>query len=271
MPSSPQRRPRPTRPRTLLALLVFFLVTATLVTGLFISSKNSARRKSESRAPQKTVPETFEPGKKNDKPTPPNSSSPLLTRYLELVAHGKELRTGGDAGSAIPPLLEATRLNPSGPEGLHELAVTYEKAGYQEKANDRWTALLALGPAAEPFLAAARSRFPAPQNTTPELLLCIDSPILTRDPENPTNGTLHIPIRRKSSARVEVGSVRVEVRLYDILAGQRIELTEADIHSRWASFPPEWVDRSTEILEATNENRCGIEQEILWLRDPPLL
>jgi hypothetical protein len=244
MPSTPQRKPRPQRQRPLLAFTVFLLVAATLTTGLLLSSKNPARNSPQTKATKAARESAPQTG------STPSSGSTLLSRYLELIAHGRELRAAGDTGSAIPPLLEATRLNPSGPEGLHELAVTYEKAGYQEKANTLWAALLALGPAAEPFLAAAKSRFPSPQPAEPGQLLCIDAPLLTRDPENPANGTLHIPIRRKSQARVEVGSVRVEIRLYDVLPGNKIELTEADIHSRWASFPPEWVDRATEILEA---------------------
>jgi hypothetical protein len=252
MPSPPQRKPRLQRQRPLLAFIVFLLVAATLTAGLIFSSKNApknAPRNAQKDTP-KTAPETAPKTDTANSTQNPGTYSTLLSRYLELIAHGRELRAAGDTGSAIPPLLEANRLNPSGPEGLHELAVTYEKAGYQEKANTLWAALLALGPAAEPFLAAAKSRFPTPQPDEPGQLLCIDAPLLTRDPEHTTNGTLHIPIRRKSQARVDVGSVRVEIRLYDVLPGNKVELTEADIHSRWAAFPPEWVDRSTEILEA---------------------
>jgi hypothetical protein len=250
MPSPPQRKPRPQRQRPLLAFTVFLLVAGTLTTGLLLSSKNASRNRPPAPTVSKAARETAPPAAYSGSPQTSGSPSTLLSRYLELIAHGRELRAAGDTGSAIPPLLEATRLNPSGPEGLHELAVTYEKAGYQEKANTLWAALLTLGTAAEPFLAAAKSRFPTPQPAESGQLLCIDSPLLTRDPEHPTNGTLHIPIRRKSQTRVDVGSVRVEIRLYDVLPGNKIELTEADIHSRWASFPPEWVDRSTEILEA---------------------
>jgi len=83
-------------------------------------------------------------------------------RFLALIAEGKELRNNGDAVDALVKLREATALQPEDPEGMAELALTFERLKLIDRATEQWQRILDIGESAGSYYLAAENRIKAP-------------------------------------------------------------------------------------------------------------
>jgi len=100
--------------------------------------------------PPKPVP--VSPSKLNPPTAPPEN------RFQELLQQGKQLRDRGDTGAALTRLREAQAIDPTNPEAIAEIAVTYERMSLMDKAGEQWRRIYEMGDAAGAFYYAADAR-----------------------------------------------------------------------------------------------------------------
>jgi hypothetical protein len=69
-----------------------------------------------------------------------------------------------------------------------------------------------------------------------------------RDDNSAKRFILHIPIQARPKVHVDVRDLVIHVLFYDIVDGQNVVQTSANVNSRWATPPADWVDSDTEEL-----------------------
>ena len=69
-----------------------------------------------------------------------------------------------------------------------------------------------------------------------------------RDANSAKRFILHIPIKARPKARVDVKDLIIHVLFYDIVDGQNVVQTSASVNSKWITQPPDWVNSDTEEL-----------------------
>jgi hypothetical protein len=215
------------------------------------------------------------------KPTPvtmnPNATAPA-NRFDELVIQGKELRERGDMNAAITKFREAAALDPKSAAPLGELALTYEKMTLADKANEHWKKVYEMGDHAGVYFALAEAKLKASQaNAYKEVLqhppaAADNSPApdtsvavegiaagatlgllkVTSEDERDDNSAkrllLHIPIKARPKAQIEVKDLVIHVLFYDSVEEKNVVQTSANVNSRWAIPPADWRDTDTEEL-----------------------
>jgi tetratricopeptide (TPR) repeat protein len=212
------------------------------------------------------------------KPTPVTNKPPTAdsaSRFDELVLQGKELRDGGDMSRAITKFREAVVLDGKSPVPLNELATTYEKMGLADKAAENWRKIYEMGDSAGIYYQVAEAKLKASQANalrhvaevpqTPETPVDNSAAIdgvaagavlgllqVTAEEERDDNSAkrfvLHIPIKARPKAHIEVRDLVIHVLFYDIVDGQNVVQTSANVNSRWATPPADWADSDTEEL-----------------------
>jgi tetratricopeptide (TPR) repeat protein len=101
-------------------------------------------------------------------PMPLNQTRTLDSARAERVAarieQGRALRERGESYASVTLLREAVAMDEENPQPLAELAITYEKMGFAEKAAECWKAIYEMGEAAGGvYFAAAEARRKAGQ------------------------------------------------------------------------------------------------------------
>ncbi|HEY3898293.1 MAG TPA: hypothetical protein VGM54_06755 [Chthoniobacter sp.] len=61
---------------------------------------------------------------------------------------------------------------------------------------------------------------------------------------------LHIPIKAKRGSPIEVKDVVIHVLFYDIVDAKKVVQTNAEVKTRWATTPVDWIQSEVEELEA---------------------
>jgi tetratricopeptide (TPR) repeat protein len=213
------------------------------------------------------------------KPTPvtmnPAATTPA-NRFDELVIQGKELRERGDMNAAITKFREAAALDPKSAAPLGELALTYEKMTLADKANEHWKKVYEMGDRAGVYYALADAKLKASQanaykevlqhpptadTPAPDTSVAIDGIAAgatlgllkvtsenERDDNSAKRFVLHIPIKARPKAQIEVKDLVIHVLFYDSVEGQNVVQTSANVNSRWATPPADWRDTDTEEL-----------------------
>jgi|GEM_PF-956775 len=218
------------------------------------------------------------------KPIPVSQQTPVpepVNRYEETVQQGKQLRQRGDTGQAIVKFREAAAMDPKNPVPYAELATTYEMmgnaGGAAEHAAENWKKILDMGPnvggvwytLAETKLQVARSTAlrgvptaaagaeegaPDPSQEINGIkagaMLGLGQIRVQDEPEEGAakRFTLHLPIKARPKLKVEVRDLVIHVLFYDIVDGQNVVQTSANVNSRWMSQPPDWLKSDTEEL-----------------------
>jgi hypothetical protein len=224
-------------------------------------------------APQRPTPVPVRPAQ-----TEPSN------RFEELVAQGKELRERNDTSTAIIKFREAATLDSKNPLPLAELATTYEKMGLTEKAAEQYAKIIDMGPSAGVYgqLAQAkrqaaqanilRTSAPPTAPSAPETQATAEEPDLTapvqgiaagallgllpvttedvRDDSAGKHFILHIPIKARPKARVEVKDLIIHVLFYDVVDDKNVVQTSANVNYKWTTPPADWVNSDVEELAA---------------------
>ncbi len=237
--------------------------------------------------PSESSTHTTTPGPTADgtiKPIPVSQQTPVpepVNRYEETVQQGKQLRQRGDTGQAIVKFREAAAMDPKNPVPYAELATTYEMmgnaSGAPEHAAENWKKILEMGAnvggvwytLAETKLQVARSTalrgVPTASaggdegvpDTSQEINGIKAGAILglgqIRVQDEPEEGaakrfTLHLPIKARPKMKMEVRDLVIHVLFYDIVDGQNVVQTSANVNSRWMSPPADWLESDTEEL-----------------------
>jgi hypothetical protein len=217
-------------------------------------------------APAATIP---------PKPTPVQQKPPPVVepanRFEEMLSQGRQLRERGDTSAAITKFRETSATDPKSPIPIAELAQTYEKMGYADKAGENWRKIYDMGVTAGVYFSLADAKLKASQaialkdavKQAPDA--ATDAPIEgiaagatlgllpvkmeeERDDASAKKFNLHVPIKARPKARVDVKDLVIHVLFYDIVDGQNVVQTSANVNSRWETPPADWSDSDTEEL-----------------------
>jgi len=197
-------------------------------------------------------------------------------RFEEMVQLGKQLRDRGDMSSAITKFREAATVDAKNPIPLNELATTYDKMGLADKAAENWRKIYEMGDSAGIYYQVAEAKLkasqqkelrnvehaaPAPDSTPVDNSAAIDGIAAgatlgllrvtaeeQHDDGSAKHFTLHIPIKARPKAHIDVKDLVLHILFYDIVEGQNVVQTSANVNFRWATPPADWVDSDTEEL-----------------------
>ena len=197
-------------------------------------------------------------------------------RFEELVGLGKQLRDRGDTSSAITKFREAATVDAKSPIPLGELATTYDKMGLADKAAENWRKIYEMGDTNSVYYQAAEAKRNAWQQkelrnvertapTTPDTPVDNSGAIdgiaagatlgllqVTTEEQHDEGAakhfTLHIPIKKRPAAHIDVKDLVLHILFYDIVDNQNVVQTSANVNFRWATPPADWVDSDTEEL-----------------------
>jgi tetratricopeptide (TPR) repeat protein len=196
-------------------------------------------------------------------------------RVEELVQLGKQLRDRGDMSSAITKFREAATIDAKNPIPLNELATTYDKMGLADKAAENWRKIYEMGDSAGIYYQVAEGKIKIAQqkelrnveHAPPAPDVAVDNSgaidgiaagatlglLKVTSEEQHDEGsakhfTLHIPIKARPKSHIEVRDLVLHILFYDIVDGQNVVQTSANVNFRWATPPADWVDSDTEEL-----------------------
>ncbi len=62
---------------------------------------------------------------------------------------------------------------------------------------------------------------------------------------------LHVPIKARSRARIDVHDVLIQVTFFDIVNGKALDRTNATVSYKYTNPPCDWADDDVETLEVT--------------------
>ncbi len=198
-------------------------------------------------------------------------------RVNEALEQGRLLRDRGDTYAAVTKLREAQALDQNNPSPLYELAMTYEKMGFTEKASETWKRIYDMGDAAGVYYSAAEAKLNAskaqallqaqPKATDMEAastappaeavgmngVAKLGFETITKteesDPQCLQKLTLHLGVRAKARARIDVADVTVKVLFYDLVDANKLDGTNATIHYQWQNSADYWSERDLETLD----------------------
>lgn len=199
------------------------------------------------------------------RPTPiPQAHRDVSTeaRLVELVQQARSLRERGDTSTALTRLREAQTISPRSALIISEVAITYEKMGMADKAFQQWRKIYDMGESAGIYYAAAKAKLnegtePGDANAgaldgiQPGMALGIGSieKINQADENAVRRFLLRIPLKARPSADIDVRDTVIQVYFYDIVAGQDVVQTNANVRSHWSTLPADWSDDDIEVLE----------------------
>lgn len=201
-------------------------------------------------------------------PVPQRRESTPDARINELVEQARALTERGDTSTALIRLREAQVIGPDKPQVLAELALTYEKMGLVDKALENWRRIFDMGSTAGIYFTAADAKIknsdamavaaaqpksaPSPETTSPANPLSIGE-ITSIDRSKANGGTrfmLKIPLRSQPDADIDVRDVVIQVFFYDVVDGQSVVRTNADVNYNWLTGPKlDWKEDGIEVLE----------------------
>jgi tetratricopeptide (TPR) repeat protein len=198
------------------------------------------------------------------------ASSAAISASERLLKEAAALRERGDTANALARLQEASQRDPANANILAELATIYESIQLFDRSNETWQKIHEIGPSAGELFELAESKLktgPAaasPSSTStdtagkpidaegiPEgsvfgIADVTSEPIA--DPDADTNLRIKIAVRKRPGVSYEVGKLRINVFLYDLLEDDKVVLTDADTSSEWLSPKHDWSDGDTETL-----------------------
>ena len=176
------------------------------------------------------------------------------------------MREKGDTSTALTRLHEAQAISPDSALIISELATTFEKMGQTDKALEQWRRIFDMGESAGIFYQAADAKLKAGEvavqasakhdanessGIQPGSVLGLGaiSTVEQSDPASLKKLILKVPLKARSNSSIEVKDVIIQVFFYDLLGGESIVQTNANVASRWSTPPPDWKDDDIEVLE----------------------
>ena len=209
--------------------------------------------------------------------TVPREEAPPKSDADTLLHAAKGFRERGDTTNAIAKLQQATALDPTNPEILAELAMTYESMQLFDRSNEVWRRLQSLGAGAGPLYeladlklrvgVPARSNLnaagnPVPDNGAPASdaagipdgsTFGISEVTLRQetDPDAETKLLLRVGVKVRPDTPIDHTKVKIQVFFYDMVNNDQVVLTNADVSYEWVTPGHDWADTGTEVLDVT--------------------
>ena len=177
-----------------------------------------------------------------------------------LVGDAIQKRRSGDMGGALAKLSTAADLQPGHPRILFEQAATYEAMNLTEKAAATFAQIARLGPEKAGALYAIAQRRLSDGLHTTESTAPSDADLFIGDiqeirhPETPgwEKVDLHIDLHARPGKKINASDVFLSVQFFDLVAGKRVEPTQADPpQAHWTTLPADWRDPGIETVEVT--------------------
>jgi hypothetical protein len=211
-----------------------------------------------------------------DRPTPAPADQ---SSALDLIEQARRLRQNGDITTALARLRAAQMADPSNPQVIAELGITYEAMQLTDRAFEQWQRLYNMGdsigalyyladeklhnapPAPGTALPGLRQQLP-PENTGPgrdqagfqdNAMLKITD-VHTDDEDDPAAGrkvSLKIVVKNRPGSVIDPKKVEIETYFYDLLDGKDVVQTNAQTGHAWLTTPVTWADDRSEVLETT--------------------
>lgn len=257
----------------------------------FASTAASTPAPKVASAPVANAPVATAPLPALPQPTPVHENTVVLpeSRLDALVAEARALRQRGDTSTAITRLREALTMSPKSPLVMHELAETFEKMGLEDKAMEQWRDIYDLGDSAGVYYELADVKLKMAETPTPGAAQASPGTDNGGAPVPDANGfqpgsslalvnlstdekpetsegykrfTLKIPVKRRPDTKINVSDVVIQVFFYDQLGDNSIVRTNANVSSKWASLPADWVQNDIEVLEVDYTQAAPLEGHI---------
>jgi tetratricopeptide (TPR) repeat protein len=223
--------------------------------------------------PPQQLTTTPSPGPRKPTPAPQKAAPAEPTNHFEeALLQGKMLRERGDINAALVKFREAASMDPKNPVAIAELAATYEKMGAADRAAEHWRKIYDMGDAAGVYFSLAerilkstqalelQNATKQPTESTPDTSAVEGIaagatlgllPLRTEDEPDANSAkrfTLHVPIKARPKTKMEVRDLIIHVLFYDIVDGQNVVQTSANVSSRWMTPPADWLETDTEEL-----------------------
>jgi hypothetical protein len=243
-----------------------------LATAIHFSAKVRAQRAAtRAAAPAPTQAQVTPAVSSAPANAPAPASSAALSASDRLLKEATALRERGDTANALARLQEASQRDPTNASILAELATIYESIQLFDRANETWQKIHEIGPPAGALFELAESKLKtgasvassSPPASTDTAGKPIDAEGIPEgsvfgiadvtaepitDPDAETNLRIKIAVRKRSGVAYEVGKLRINVFLYDVMDDDKVVLTDADTSSEWLSPKHDWSDSDTETL-----------------------
>ena len=193
----------------------------------------------------------------------PAAGNPLLPattgpapEVVELIEVARALRRDGDTAGALNKLREADRHMPASPRILWELNITYKAMALEEKAQEKLTRLVELGPekGGEYYQIAKLSvDADTPGQTAWEAYDFSYGRIVTSTQPDDGNGE-RVLVRMAIHSRLEYAvapeDIAILIEFYDLVDDAKVEKTRSNTPtSHWPTQPVNWTEPATEIIE----------------------
>jgi hypothetical protein len=215
-----------------------------------------------------------------DRPTP----APVdRTSVAGLIEDARRLRLDGDANTALAELRQAQLADPSNPQVIAELGITYEAMQLPDRAFEQWQRLYSMGDAIGPLyyladekLHSAPAAAPAPGTALPGLtaqapvdptgsgrdaagfqdtamlkITDIHAEEVDDDPAAAKKVILKIVVKNRPGIAIDPKRVKIETYFYDLLDGKDVVQTDAQTGYAWLTKPVNWANDRSEVLETT--------------------
>ncbi len=188
-------------------------------------------------------------------------------RVSALIRQAQEKKSRGDMQAAIVKLKEALALDETSGLAMAEMAATLEQMGLQEQSAKYWRQVAGLGSESGVLkeladlklgsvLGTTESGFPSDRSAAAikpgSTLGLIDVRELKNEqPGYRESHQLRIGLKARAGEAIDVRDVIIQVFFYDMLDGQEVVQTNADVSSQWTTMPADWADEGIEVLEVS--------------------
>jgi hypothetical protein len=217
-----------------------------------------------------------------ERPTPAEVAPASVAGMIE---HARRLRLSGDATTALAELRQAQIADPSSPQVIAELGITYEAMQLSDRAFEQWQRLYNMGTGigalyylADEKLHNAPPAAPALGTALPGLMpdqapvdaagsgrdnagfqdnaMLKITDIHVDDANDPAAGrkvSLKIVVKNRPGTVIDPHKVHVETYFYDLLDGKDVVQTneQTETTHQWLTTPVNWANDQSEVLETT--------------------
>jgi tetratricopeptide (TPR) repeat protein len=243
---------------------------ATIATAASVSQPDFRRDPFTDEPPRQMSTTPAPEGPQRPTPVPNKPAVEPTNRYEELISLAKQLFQRGDTGAAIIKLREGIAMDPKNPIAIAELAAVYEKMQAPDRAAEQWKRILDMGEAAGIYYTLAKTKLevavrdatqqgatenPADTAVAVEGIAAGSTlgllPVRIEDQADDGSAkrfTLHVPIKARPKTKMEVRDLVIHVLFYDIVDGQNVVQTSANVNSRWMAPPADWTESDVEEL-----------------------
>lgn len=274
-----------------LGVVIAFAALELLATGIHFAGKSHRSGQVSSAAPSAPAASATAPPAAASPPpvAASTASSAALSASDRLLKEAQALNEKGDTANALARLQEASQRDPGNAQVLAQMATIYESIQLFDRSNETWRKIEEIGPPAGTLyelaemklkMGAAAGATPSPvaapgtdsagtpldREGLPEGAIFGVSEISTEqvpDAEAETNFRLRIAVKKRESVAIELSKLKIIVRFYDLIDGERVADTDADVSFEWFDPKHDWSEANPELLVVSyvRPRRASINSE----------